>query len=136
MEGDGPWLSFTGQVATGKGEAVGFTSAPWARAAFVDLVGIDPFPGTLNLIVMGGDDQAAWARLRASGGRLMTPPDPSWCAGRLFTVLLADRVEGAIIVPEVADYAGDQVEIIAAVNLRATLGVGDGDPVLVSGPAA
>ncbi|MFT5539474.1 MAG: phosphoglycolate phosphatase [Alphaproteobacteria bacterium] len=132
MVGEGSRISFTALVATGKGEAVGFTSAAWARASFLELVGIDPFPGTLNLTVMDGVAQAAWAQLRATGGRLMPPPDPAWCAGRLFPALLDGRIEGAIIVPEVADYATDQIEIIAAVNLRATLGIGDGDPVLVS----
>jgi CTP-dependent riboflavin kinase len=136
MVGEGAQISFTGVVATGQGKAVGFTSTAWARESFLELVGIDPFPGTLNLIVTDEAAQAAWAQLRATGGRLMPPPDPAWCAGRLFPVLLAGSLQGAIVMPEVAVYADDQVEIIAAVNLRATLGLNDGDPVMVTAPAA
>ncbi|RME49670.1 MAG: DUF120 domain-containing protein, partial [Chloroflexi bacterium] len=38
-----------GRVVTGQGEGARFTQLPWVRAQFVDRLGIDPHPGTLNL---------------------------------------------------------------------------------------
>ncbi len=122
---------FTGRVATGKGEAVGFTTAPWAREGFLRLVGIDPYPGTLNLAVADAPARAAWAALRALPGIRMPAPDPAWCDARLYPVLVGGSVAGAVVLPEVASYPDDQVEIVAAVRLRDALGVSDGDAVRV-----
>lgn len=123
--------AFEGIVASGRAEASGFTTAPWARDGFRRLVGIDPFPGTLNLRVETSAARAAWAALRARPGIRMVPPDPAWCDARLYPVLVAGRVAGAIVLPEVSGYPEDQVEIVAALRLRDALGLGDGDSVEV-----
>jgi CTP-dependent riboflavin kinase len=44
-------------------------------------------------------------------------------------VLLAGRLEGAIILPHVTDYPADQVEVLTAVSVRRELGIADGDAV-------
>lgn len=124
-------ICFTGRVATGKGAAVGFTSSAWARDGFSRLVGIDPFPGTLNLTVAEGPERDAWRRLQDGGGVVMAAPDPAWCDALLFPVTVNDREPGAIVLPRVAGYDPGQVEIIAAVQLRGALGLRDGDPVVV-----
>jgi CTP-dependent riboflavin kinase len=125
-------IVFRGRVASGKGVAVGFTSADWARQAFVKLVGIDPHPGTLNLIVPDGPDLDAWRRLRATPGLRMSNPDPKWCDGLLYPVSLPGGIKAAIVVPEVGDYDPRQVEIIAPVRLREALGLADNDLVEVT----
>ena len=128
-------IVFSGRVAAGKGVAVGFTASPWARQAFIDLAGIDPFPGTLNLVVAAGPQREAWARLKAAGGIRMAAPDPAWCDAFLFPVHLNESLPGAIVLPAVAGYDPAQVEIIAAVGLRAALGLADGDAVQVRATA-
>lgn len=125
-------IAFTGRVAPGKGVAVGFTTADWARRAFISLVGIDPYPGTLNLVVEEGADLAAWTRLRATPGLRMAAPDPAWCDGRLYRVSLPTGIAAAIVMPEVASYDPRQVELIAAVRLREALALDDGDVLLVT----
>lgn len=124
---------FAGRVATGRGEAVGFTTEDWAREGFRRLVGIDPFPGTLNLTMVDAPARAGWAALRATEGIRMPPPDPAWCDAWLFPVTLkagnGAEARGAVVLPEVADYPDDQVEVIAPVNLREALGIADGDMV-------
>jgi riboflavin kinase len=123
---------FTGEVVSGKGEGKFFTRAEWARAAFRDLVAIDPWPGTFNLRVSDRASRAAWGELNETSGLLLKAPDPAWCDGRCYSALLVQGgIEAAIIVPEVASYAPDQVEIIAAVSIRESLGVGDGDRIEV-----
>ncbi len=95
------------------------------------LVGIAPFPGTLNLTVDDPASRATWDTIRKRPGIRMAAPDPAWCDGRLYPVAIG-HIAGAIVLPEVAGYAPDQVEIIAAVGLRAALGLADGDRVEVT----
>jgi CTP-dependent riboflavin kinase len=117
----------TGRLVTGKGEATFFTQADWARTAFQDLVGIDPWPGTLNLQLTEAAMLDAWAGLRLTPGRILRAPNPEWCDGHVYPARLEARIDVAVVVPDVASYPEDQVEIIAAVHLRRELNATDGD---------
>lgn len=121
------WVVLTGQLVTGKGEAAFFTQADWARAAFLDLVGIDPWPGTLNLQLSEPVHLASWTEIRRAPGRILKAPNPEWCDGRVYPARLAERIDAAVVVPDVGSYPEDQVEIIAAVHLRRELAAEDGD---------
>lgn len=125
-------IRFQGRVATGQGIAVGFTGAAWARDGFMRLVGIDPHPGTLNLILPDDAARAAWAKLRTRPGRHLPAPDGDNCDARLYPVTVGDGIAAAIVLPEVAGYPPEQVELIASVRLRDALGVGDGDAVWIT----
>ena len=113
-----------GRVARGRGEGAAFTQIPWARAEFVARLGVDPFPGTLNLVP---EDAAAWAALRTTPGILIPSPDPKFCDARAWRVRVAGRIDCAVVVPDVPGYPGDKIEIIAAVRVRDALGLADGD---------
>ena len=58
-----------GTVVTGRGEGAAFTQLEWARQQFVERLGIDPFPGTLNLILDSPVDLEGWGDLKAGAGR-------------------------------------------------------------------
>lgn len=118
----------SGRLATGIGQGRHFTRLEWARRQFIDRMGIDPFPGTFNVIVEGGASIAAWHRLQATPGvRIDNPGDgPHDCDARCYPVLIEDRIAAAIVLPEVAGYPPTQIEIIAAVSVREALGVADG----------
>ena len=120
----------TGRLATGIGFGQHFTRLEWARAQFMTKLGIDPFPGTLNVIV-AGPDLARWAHLAASPGvRIENPGNgPHDCDARCYPVLIAGRIDAAIVLPEVTGYAPGQIEVIAAVGVREALGIEDGDAV-------
>jgi len=129
-------IQLVGTVASGKGEARRYTREPWARKAFMAAVGIDPFPGTLNLSIPEGPERDAWLAARTTGGILMPAPSSAFCDGRLFrvdvTVLASGRFEqGAVVVPMVPDYPEDQLEIISAVSLREALQVDDLEELVV-----
>jgi CTP-dependent riboflavin kinase len=117
-------VTVVGRVASGTGEGALFTRLDWARAAFVERLGIDPFPGTLNLVP---EDGAAWAALRVTPGVRIAAPDQAFCDARAWRVRVAGGIAGAIVVPDVPGYPDDKIEIIAAVGLRAALGLRDGD---------
>lgn len=124
-------LSLTGRVTTGQGQGASFTSLDWVRAQLTDELGIDPFPGTLNLS-LPGDALPAWRALKSEPGVLIRPPDASFCDGRAYPVRIGGRVPGAIVLPEVPGYPDSQLELLAAVPLRELLGLADGDSVSVA----
>lgn len=121
----------TGVLATGVGEATGFTSLDWARAAFRDRLGIDVYPGTVNVIVTADEDRTAWRRVKSWPGIVLPPPRPDWCNSRCYHARLNDRIDAAIVLPEIESYPEDQIELIAAVAVRDTLGLQDGDPMVI-----
>lgn len=119
-------LVFSGALVFGKGEGARFTRTDWVREAFQDLVAIDPWPGTLNLRVSEKRSLAVWHEIKKMPGLILRAPDSAWCHGRCYPAVI-QGLSTAIVVPEVESYAPDQVEIIAAVSIRETLGLGDGD---------
>jgi len=123
--------TITGTLFTGVGQATGFTRMDWAREAFQARVGIDPFPGTVNLRIGDEEARAGWARVQASPGIVIQPPRSDWCNARCYRARIAGRIEAAIVLPEIGGYPKDQVELIAPVGVRAALGIADGDPVSI-----
>jgi CTP-dependent riboflavin kinase len=120
-----------GKIATGLGKAAEFTEVPWAKAAFCDVLGVDPHPGTVNIIVSSAKDVAAWSRVKATTGIVIKPPQPDWCDAFCYKALIAGKISAAIVLPDVAAYPTNQVELIAAVNVRESLSLRDGDPVAI-----
>lgn len=122
-----------GRLASGIGLGRYFTSLEWARSQFVSKLGIDPYPGTLNLRLDDTQALASWTALKELEGIWIDNPEqgPQNCDARCFPVLVEGRFPGAIVLPDVKDYAPDLIEIIAAKGLRAALGVHDGDLVKV-----
>jgi len=124
-----PNLTITGRLARGLGEGAAFTGLAWARLQFVARLGIDPFPGTVNLVLDDPAERAKWQRLRATQGIAIVPPDPRWCAARCWKVTIAGRIPGAVVLPDIAAYPLDKIEAIAGVGVRAALALADGDAV-------
>jgi CTP-dependent riboflavin kinase len=124
-------VSLSGRLVTGVGEAKGFTRLPWARDQFVAKLGIDPFPGTLNVVLEDGAERAKWMLVKADAGIVIKPPNPKFCDARCYLLRVGGRVDGAAVVPAVPGYPDAQVEVIAAANLRAALGLSDGDTVVL-----
>lgn len=121
-------VRISGEVASGKGVGASFTSTDWAMKIFEDEYGIDPYPGTLNVKVTK-TSLSAWHEV-AAHGRTFAAPDPAWCDAKCLSVRMEfghTQAKGVIVLPLVADYPPDQVEIVAAVNLRSHLALADGD---------
>ena len=123
-------IKLIGRVIAGSGEGARFTQLPWAREAFLTKLGIDPFPGTLNLKIEDADVLRQWQELKTRAGiAVLLPPDSEFCRARCYRVLVEGRVRAAIVYPEVPDYPEDQLELIAPVSLRQTLSLEDDDRV-------
>ncbi len=123
-----------GRLATGIGQGRQFTRLDWVRAQFMERLGIDPYPGTFNVIVDDPNSMPVWVRIKSAPGvRIDNPGDgPHDCDARCYPVTVAGRIDGAIVVPEIDGYPPAQVEIIAAIGVREALGIEDGDTVEIA----
>ena len=119
-------MDLQGIVVTGQGQGRYFTTLPWARAQFLAKLGIDPYPGTLNLRLTDPVMRKRWQERRVGPAEVIRPEAPGACAARGFHVDLGDSQPAAIIWPQVDGYPEDQIELIAAVNLRQHFGLSDG----------
>jgi riboflavin kinase len=119
--------SFKGRVTTGLGEGQYYISLDGYRKQFIEKLGFEPYPGTLNLQL-----KEPFAQNEASAVNIAGFKDASrtFGGGKCYPVRI-DSVEAAIIRPDRSSYPLNLVEIIAPVNLRKTLGLKDGDEVEV-----
>jgi phosphoglycolate phosphatase len=125
-------ISFSGRVVTGRGEAAAFTQLDWVRDRLVEELGVEPYPGTVNLIVDRSSDAEAWSAVRSRPGIRLDHPSGQFCGARCSPVRLDGWLPAGIVVPEVPGYPPSQVELISALPLRQTLAVTDGGWVSVA----
>jgi riboflavin kinase, archaea type len=121
-------LTFRGAVITGKGNGKRYLSLPWVKQQIEEKLGFTPYAGTLNL------------RLTAEGAKLRSVllkaetkvvcPAEGYCVGALFAAAVTG-LECGVVIPEVATYPKNLLEVIAPVNLREQLRIEDGDQVEV-----
>lgn len=130
-----------GVLRDGLGVAKDFTNLPWVRAQFARKLGLDIYPGTVNLEVPSAAGQALLAELRdgqvrdAAGqvharGVPIDPPEPGYCVGWAYPARLGD-LPAAIVVPHVPDYPPDKLELVAPVRVRDALALQAGDIVTI-----
>ena len=120
-------MELSGRVVTGTGQAAGFTELTHAKRQFLEKLGIDAWPGTLNLKLDDADSLSGWRDLKNGDGIVINSPDDNNCHARSYPVQINRQVTGAIIFPEVNSYPDDQVEVIAPLSLRRHLSLNDGD---------
>ncbi len=126
---------FDGAVVSGVSEGAYFVRLDWVRSAIRRLAGFDPYPGTLNLRLLNADSLPRWRKIRKDAGVSLASPEPESCGGRLVPALVEDRIQAAVVVPDVTRYGEELLEIIAPVHLRTRLGLQDGDLVRLTIPS-
>ena len=117
-----------GRLVRGLGEAGGFTRLDWVRRQFIDAVGIDPHPGTVNLEVLP-DHLPRWSAVRALAGEPMRSPDAAYCNASCYAVRVDGRLPGAIVLPQVPDYPRHKLEFVAALPVRSHMALAEGGEV-------
>lgn len=124
-------ITLKGKVFTGLGEGGYYISRPGYRKAFKAKLGIDVYPGTLNLRLQ---DAAERAKLDFQQGvRVEGFKSGERFFGGLtaYHAVIGGKVRGAVIVPDRTHYGKDIVELIAAPDLRKALRLKDGDMIEV-----
>ena len=115
-----------GRLVRGLGQAADFTQIDWVRRQLIALAGIDPHPGTVNLALEDRGSQERWRNWRTLPGQAMAAADAAFCSARCYPVQIEGRIPAAVVLPEVAGYPEDKVELVAALQLREHLSLGEG----------
>jgi riboflavin kinase len=127
MDSDSPkTLYLRGKVFSGKGEGEKFIRLPWVKEQIAKKIGFVPYSGTLNIKL---EENSAKLNLLKKTRALEISPAAGFCRGKCFKAHLTDNVECAIVIPEIADYPEDVLEVIAPINLRDKLSLKNGDTV-------
>lgn len=114
-----------GNLVDGAGRAAAFMQLDWVRSQLLEQVGIDPFPGTLNLALADETSMARWRQWRSMPGQPLEPKAAGFCRARCYPVQVAGRIPAAVLLPDVADYPEDRVELVAALPIREHLALGE-----------
>jgi CTP-dependent riboflavin kinase len=123
-----------GIIFSDLGEAGRFMALEWVQEALRRQLGFAPFPATLNLRPKGRPDAGAWQTVQTELKRIdLFPAESGFCAAKLFLVDIntpaanGPLIRGAVLLPEVANYPKDKIEVVAPMRLKDQFGVRDGD---------
>ncbi|UCC58651.1 MAG: CTP-dependent riboflavin kinase [Candidatus Bathyarchaeum sp.] len=111
-----------GKVISGSERGKQFVNLPWVKRQLKEKLGFNPYPGTLNLQLANEKDID---ELRRANG-ITIEPEKGYFKGKCFKALVMEKIEGAVVLPDVPEYPVDLLEILAPVNLRKTLRLKDG----------
>jgi len=116
-----------GRITEGLKESSFFTHIPWVREQFKTKLGIDPYPGTLNLDIIDAQDAEKLREIKERKGIEIIPVEPGFCSAKCFHVLVCGKIKGALIIPQVPDYPESKLEIISSDRIRDVLSLEVGD---------
>jgi riboflavin kinase len=129
-----PSITLEGTVFTGLGEGSYYISKEPYRKQFIEKLGFDPYPGTLNLkltteydIKTRGEVEA-YPAVEIEGFK---NADRTFGSVKCYPVTIENKVKGALISALRSHYDASVLEIIAAVPLRKHLKLKDGHKVKV-----
>lgn len=124
-------MEVKGVIYSDLGRAASFTEIDWVKRQLKEKVGVEPYPGTLNILADDAQSLGNLKILRDSPGIEIIPEVENFCTAYCYKVLVEGRISGAIIIPHVSDYPLAKLEIVAPVSIKETLGVKDGDSISV-----
>jgi riboflavin kinase len=129
-----PSITLEGVVFTGLGEGAYYISKELYRKQFIEKLGFEPYPGTLNLKLTTDYDVKTRSELEAypaveiEGFR---NEDRTFGSVKCYPVTIENKVKGALILALRSHYDASVIEIIAPVFLRNHLKLKDGHKVKV-----
>ena len=129
-----PTVTLEGTVFTGLGEGAYYIGKEHYRKQFIEKLGFEPYPGTLNLKLSGDYDIKARTELEAYPAievEGFKNEDRTFGLVKCYPVLIDNKVKGALITALRSHYDVSVLEIIAPVCLRKQLNLKDGNKVKV-----
>lgn len=129
-----PSIVLEGEVFTGIGEGAYYVMLEGYRRQFVEKLGFDPYPGTLNLKLKTDYDLKTRSELETYPAiEIESFKDEARTFGpaKCYRVVLNNKVEGALVSAMRSHYNSSVVEIIAPTFLRQKLNLKDGNKVKV-----
>ena len=124
--------TFHGKVFSGSGRGAYYVGHPEYVKRFKELLGYEPFPGTLNVKLDSEEDMRERRRLRLRGEGLRI--EEFHIAGERFSSVncFKGRLENetiALLIVAITDYDDSVLELISPVYLREKLRLKDGSAV-------
>ena len=129
-----PTITLEGSVFTGLGEGAYYIGKEHYRKQFVEKLGFEPYPGTLNLRLTSDYDLKARAELEAYPAvevEGFKNEDRTFGLVKCYPALINNKVKGALITALRSHYDVSVLEIIAPICLRKQLNLRNGNKVKV-----
>jgi riboflavin kinase len=129
-----PSITLEGTVFTGLGEGAYYTNKEFYRKQFIEKLGFEPYPGTLNLKLTTDYDLKTRMELEAYPAveiQGFKDADRTFGAIKTYPAMIGNKVKGALISALRSHYDNSVLELIAPVNLRKQLKLKDGQKLKV-----
>ena len=123
-----PQLTLRGTVFSGNGDGRKFISLPWVTRQIQEKLGFTPYAGTLNIRLT--KESAKKKKLLEEAEKFEIKPEEGYCTGILIKAKIRN-LSCAVITPQIPRYPQDELEVVAALNLRERLSLSDGSAVSV-----
>jgi len=129
-----PSVTLEGTLFSGLGEGAYYVTKEGYRKQFMEKLGFDPYPGTLNLKLTTEYDVKTMSELEAYPAvEIQGFKDESRTFGavKCYPAIINNKVKGAVVYAMRSHYNTSVLEIIAPVFLRGRLKLKDGNKVKV-----
>jgi riboflavin kinase len=129
-----PSVTLEGTVFTGLGEGAYYITKEHYRKQFIEKLGFEPYPGTLNLKLSTDYDIKTRMELEAYPAVEINGfqnEDRTFGLVKCYPAIIGNKVKGALITALRSHYDASVLEIIAPVCLRKALCLKDGNKVKV-----
>ncbi len=134
FEGISETFIFEGRLFSGIGEAAYYMSLKTYRNQFIEKLGFDPYPGTLNLKLLSTSDVIAKKELETHSGieiESFKDKKRTYGSAKCFKAKIDDKIDGAVVIIDRSHYNDSVLEVIAPVYIREKLSLKDGNIVRV-----
>lgn len=129
-----PSITIEGVLFSGLGEGAYYVNKEGYRKQFMEKLGFDPYPGTLNIKLTTEYDNKVLSELETYPAvELEGFQDESRTFGpvKCYPAVINNRVKGAVIYAMRSHYGSSVLEIVSSVYLRNALKLKDGNKVKV-----
>lgn len=129
-----PSVTIEGDIFTGLGEGAYYVTREPYRRQFIEKLGFDPYPGTLNLRISSEYDVKMRGELEAYPGieiEGFKNENRTYGSVKCFRAIMNNKARGAVVLALRTHHPGSVIEVIAPVYLRDRLKLKDGNKVTV-----
>jgi len=129
-----PSITLEGVVFTGLGEGAYYVTREYYRKQFIEKLGFDPYPGTLNLKLTTDYDVKTCSELEGYPAieiEGFESEDRTFGPVKCYPAIIENKLKGALILALRRHYDTSVIEVIAPIFLRKNLGLKDGHKVKV-----
>lgn len=123
-------VTIEGTISKGIGEGAYYIDVYSSKLR--NALGFKPYLGTLNVKVVDDDSRKAVGRMKNSPPLVLPGfrhKDRTFGDVICYRVKINDEIEGAVVIAQRTHHSEDILEIVAPVNIREALGLGDDDKI-------